>query len=419
MRCLFVSAQLPGHLDWGGFLATAVRLQQRGHEVLWASGAAVETAVTQRGLPFHTLTDTGWRWPPPPPLTPAPNTPRADVVRAVQMRSLDQWLDVARVSRAVAELAPVLTDFQPRVVVAEMFMAAAAVASARAAIPFVVAGWPAPRPSGDAHEQPLATESRARLKALLHAVDAPPDNWTATGPAALCSPHLHISYWSPAWHGVAATVDTSAPDSSETHHSSQTRYVGGARTAASSAAPAELPAPDEAPWVVITLGTSFNQDLAFFANAAQAAAALGCLPLIATGRKLDAAEKAWLAPRLPRAVVARTHLDFAACLPYARAAIHHGGAGTTHALVLHGVPQIVVPHAADQHRQAQGVARTEVGFHIAPPQADVENLTRALATLLPDLSPYRMRAHALQAEFAALGGIDRAATLVEEVAGSR
>lgn len=419
MRCLFVSAQLPGHLDWGGFLATAVRLQQRGHAVLWASGAPVESAVAQRGLPFHAVTETGWRWPPPPPLTPAPDTPHADVVRAMQMRALDQWLDVARVGRAVAALAPVLTDFRPHVVVAEMFMAAAAVASARAGIPFVVAGWPAPRPDADVHAQPLAHESRTRLETLLHAVGAPADNWTATGPAALCSPHLHISYWSPAWHGVAPAAATGDPHSAGMHHGSQTRYVGGARAAETVAPPAEFPAPGDAPWVLITLGTSFNRDLAFFANAAQAAAALGCLPLIATGRKLDATEKTWLAPRLPRAVVVRTHIDFAACLPYVRAAVHHGGAGTTHALVLHGVPQIVTPHAADQHRQAQGVARTEVGFHIAPRQADIENLTRALATLLPDLSPYRTRAQALQAEFAALGGVDRAATLVEAVAGSR
>ena len=41
MRLLFCSAQLPGHLDWGGYLPTAVELAQRGHTVLWASGAAV------------------------------------------------------------------------------------------------------------------------------------------------------------------------------------------------------------------------------------------------------------------------------------------------------------------------------------------------------------------------------------------
>ena len=41
MRILCISAQLPGHLDWGGYLATAAELARRGHEVLWTSGIAV------------------------------------------------------------------------------------------------------------------------------------------------------------------------------------------------------------------------------------------------------------------------------------------------------------------------------------------------------------------------------------------
>ena len=90
--------------------------------------------------------------------------------------------------------------------------------------------------------------------------------------------------------------------------------------------------------------------------------------------------------------------------------------GTTHALVTHAVPQIVVPHAGDQQRQAQGVARTGVGYHMNPHQATASNLENALAQLLPDLSPFRTRAQELQQEFARLGGIPRAADLLETIA---
>ena len=45
MRFLFVSAQIPGHLDWGGYLETAAELHRRGHDVLWASGPAVAPLV--------------------------------------------------------------------------------------------------------------------------------------------------------------------------------------------------------------------------------------------------------------------------------------------------------------------------------------------------------------------------------------
>jgi UDP:flavonoid glycosyltransferase YjiC (YdhE family) len=72
-----------------------------------------------------------------------------------------------------------------------------------------------------------------------------------------------------------------------------------------------------------------------------------------------------------------------------------------------------VPHAGDQARQAQGVARTGVGLHIPPAQVTVEVLAAGLAALLPDLSPYRAQAATLQAEFAALGGVPAAADILE------
>jgi UDP:flavonoid glycosyltransferase YjiC (YdhE family) len=95
------------------------------------------------------------------------------------------------------------------------------------------------------------------------------------------------------------------------------------------------------------------------------------------------------------------------------AAIHHGGAGTTHALVRAATPQIVVPHAADQIYQAHGITRTGVGIHLPPKEVTVERLTAALAAILPDLSPYRAQAAVLRDEFAVLGGVPVAAMMVE------
>jgi UDP:flavonoid glycosyltransferase YjiC (YdhE family) len=243
---------------------------------------------------------------------------------------------------------------------------------------------------------PLA---RARLERLLQTFDVEGVNWTAAGPPALRSPHLHLSYWSSAWFGHN---DERPP----------TRHVGG--VAPVPAQPLEgPPPPHDAPWVFITLGTSFNDDPAFFAAAAQAVERLGGAPIVAAGP--GRALQAELHRRLPATAHIFETVDFRATLPYVRAAIHHGGAGVTHALVTHGVPQIVTPHAADQGRQAQGVARTGVGYHIAPRQATAANLANALAQLLPDRSPQRAAAVELQAEFATLGGIQRAADWVEQL----
>ncbi len=179
--------------------------------------------------------------------------------------------------------------------------------------------------------------------------------------------------------------------------------------------PIGYPDPAVTPWVFITLGTAFNNDPNFFIAASQAAAALGATSIIALGGTEEERLNALLKGRLPGHSQVVSTVDFASVLPYCAAAIHHGGAGTTHALVTYGVPQIVVPHAADQARQGQGVARTGCGYHMSPRQATPDNLRNALAQLLPERSPQREQAKALQAEFAALGGVARATEAVEAI----
>ncbi len=394
MRLLCVSAQLPGHLDWGGYLRTAATLAQRGHNVLWASGAAVAAQVTHAGIAMHVLAETGWRWPPPPPLTPAPDADLADLQHQKQVRALDQWLEPARVAAAGAELTALARDFRPDLILSEMFSAAAGLVAEQVDAPLVVLGWPASASRPITAIDGMAQLARARLDDLLRPQRLTGLNFSASGPPALCSPHLHITYWTPSW--LAGT--TVAP---------QTVHVGGLATRphAHLAPDPNLPHPDDAPWVLITLGTSFNADPNFFLAAAHAADQLGCLPLLATGAPLQTAWVASMAPRLPRRAVVRSHLDFAATLPYVAAAIHHGGAGTTHALATHAIPQIVVPHAADQIRQAQGLMRTGAGLHLAPKQVTIAALVDALAQALPDRAPLHDHAIALQTEMDALGGV--------------
>src|SRR5690606_37820457 len=106
-----------------------------------------------------------------------------------------------------------------------------------------------------------------------------------------CSPHLHITYWSPRWFAGMAVGPQSV-------------HVGGQRAHQNHAPPdPALPSPDDAPWTLITLGTSFNVDPNFFIAAAHAADQLGCLPLIALGAPLDVPWVQAMLPRLPRHAV--------------------------------------------------------------------------------------------------------------------
>jgi UDP:flavonoid glycosyltransferase YjiC (YdhE family) len=403
MRVLCVSAPLAGHLDWGGYLATAAQLRQRGHEVVWASGGEVAAQVQRVDVPFVAMAETGWRWPPPPPLV-RPATFSEEEWRLVRgLRALDQWLDPVRVEAASAALAAVAADVQPDVIVSEMFVAAAGVVAEQFGKPLLVAGWPAidgPTSAGDA----LALEARQRLLRILAANGCRGVNFTTGGPPALRSPHLHLTFWSERWYTGLALMP-------------QTHHAGGLPLDVLPA-DAQTPSPDDRPWVVITLGTTFNRDPAFFVAAATAADQLGCLPILLLGRTPEpSGADRWL-ERLPAATVVREHADFRTVLPYAAAAIHHGGAGTTHALVRAATPQIVVPHAADQIHQAHGVTRTGIGLHLPPKSVTIERLADALAMILPDRSAQRGQAERLRTEFAVLGGVQAAATQIETVSAS-
>jgi hypothetical protein len=397
MRILCVSAQLPGHLDWGGYLATAALLHQQGHVVLWATGQDLQPLVTARDLPFHALHETGWRWPPPAPLPADLGLSEAQLRRLRGERALDQWLDMTRVEPATVELIELGRQFQPDLLLTETFVSAAGLAAEALGAPLVVMGWPAFAPRPSTGDDPLIREARGRLQSLLARFGLRGVNWTASGAPALLSPHLHLTYWSPRWYAGLSLLP-------------QTQHVGGVAPS-----PTSPPWPTHDPWVLITLGTSFGNDPNFFLAAAHAAAQIGCLPILVLGGQLTVKQVQPLRKRLPAKYVMEEHIDFSSVLPYLSAAIQHGGAGSTHALVTHAVPQIVVPHAADQAYQAQGVVRSGVGLHIPAKEVTIERLVHGLAQLLPDLSKVRENARLLRAEFASLGGVAKASALIDSV----
>ncbi len=399
MRYLFASAPMPGHLDWGGYLATAVELRRRGHTVLWATGEVMAPVLTRAGIDCHVLAETGWRWPPPPPLPPRPGMDPATLRNQRALRALDQWLDEPRVAQATEELIAVGRTFQPDGVVSEVFLSAAGLAAEALGQPFVVAGWPAMQPKVTGDNEGVVAEARQRLARLCRRLEIAGSNWTAAGPPAQQSPWLHLTYWSPRWYAGVELLP-------------QTQHVGGT---VATAAGVTAPTWAEQPAVFITLGTSFGQDANFFVAAAWAAAEMGCLPILALGGQFTPEQEMALRNQLPKKSIIEQRINLDAVLPYVAAAIHHGGAGVTHALVTHGVPQIIVPHAADQIHQAQGVTRSGAGLHLPAQQATIDALVNGLAQTLPDLSAVRAGAQTLRAEFAELGGVATAAALLEQI----
>ena len=112
--------------------------------------------------------------------------------------------------------------------------------------------------------------------------------------------------------------------------------------------------------------------------------------------------------------VGPTHHD--QLFPRCSVVVHHGGAGTTAAALRAGVPQVVVPHAADQPYWGRRLA----ALGVAPPPLARKDLTpsRLRAALEVALTPrVRRAAYALGEQVRAEDGAGDAADLVDSLLG--
>jgi MGT family glycosyltransferase len=403
----FVSAPLFGHLDWGGFLKTAQALKEQGHTVTWLSQSQIGGYLVQQGIPFIPIAETGWLWPPPPPPDPADLSPdEAMFIR--YKRALDTWLSEELIKQAVNELLRVADEVgQPDVLVSDPFITASAIAAEKMGAKLAICGWPATEPLEEenllAVQKELAVDSQQRIARLNQHFGTKGENFAIGPTPSIQSPHLHISYFSTNWYRMEQTF---LP---------QTKFVGG------EASPPQTPEPDwlkdlaAAETVLITLGSVFIGDLGFFAWAAQSAYRLGWIPIVVIGRReFSAEEKAELISALPPHTRLLNWVDYNHVMPRTRLIVHHGGMGTTHAAVLHALPQVVVPHAADQRGQAKRVSYAKVGIHLTAHDVRNGQLFDGIRAVGTD-DKVRQQAYELAKEFAALGGPPRAAALLADL----
>lgn len=405
----FLSAPLFSHTDWGGFLKTAQALRARGHEVLWVSERPLAGPIASVGLPFAEIAHTGWLWPPPP----APDLSTLVPAEAVMLRyrrALDTWLSEDLVGLAVDDLLALAAERgRPDALVTDPFLSASAIAAEKLGIPLIVCGWIA---QADLNEdslfpvqKALAHESVGRIERLCARFGVQGVNFASGPTPSVLSPRLHISYFNAAWY--QSDAGTILP---------QTQFAGGRAETPVTPAPGWLAAiPYDVPLAFITLGTIFTGDLGFYSWAAQAAARAGLLPVIALGwNPIAPGDKAQLKAALPAGARLLNYAPLDHVLPRCRLIIHHGGMGTTHAGVLHGLPQIAVPHAADQRGNARRIAQSLVGISLTAHDVKQGALLSGARALLTDMQ-VQENARRLAEDFAALGGPARAAELIETV----
>src|SRR2546423_13238345 len=85
--------------------------------------------------------------------------------------------------------------------------------------------------------------------------------------------------------------------------------------------------------------------------------------------------------------------------------------GTTHRAVVESVPQVVVPHAADQRGQARRVAQAKVGLSLTAHDVKNSQLLPAIRAVTSDPKGLE-NAMQLAGEFASLGGARKGAGML-------
>jgi rhamnosyltransferase subunit B len=163
------------------------------------------------------------------------------------------------------------------------------------------------------------------------------------------------------------------------------------------------------PPLVFTLGTSSAAIAgSFFEESVRAAKLVGRRAVLVLNdmRNRPAA--------LPDGMIAVAYAPFAELFPRAAVIVHHGGIGTTGLAMRAGRPALVVPFVYDQPDNAARAARLGIARIIASRRYTAASAARELRRLLDDPS-YADRADQVGAEVRAEGGVGAACDALEKL----
>lgn len=367
MRVLFSSTWGHGHVF--PMIPLARALVDAGHQVLWATNEPAVPLVAAAGLPAVAAgLDT-------------------DGVVAVEARLATEVADVPPAQRAahaypsmfgawatppmVADLLPLAHDFRPHLMVHEQGELGSALVAAVLGVPSVTHAF------GGAVPAAFVAAAGERLADLWARHDRP-------------LPPYAGSY-------LTAYLDI-CPPSVQTQSLDHIPVRLPLRPVAHAAAPTRAlrePAGDS-PLVYVTLGT-VHAHTAALAVAVAGLADLDVRAVVAVG---PAGDLTALGAQPPHITVAGW-VDQAALLPHCAVVVSHTGSGTFLGALANGVPQLCLPQAADQFRNASAAERGGLGLVLAPGEATASNVADAVRRLIAE-DGFRTAAAGVAAEIAAM-----------------
>jgi UDP:flavonoid glycosyltransferase YjiC (YdhE family) len=360
MRVLFSSTSGYGHVLPMLQLATAFRAA--GHDVLWATAAQAMPLVTAAGIEAvaagaHGAEEAALRGAVFRQAQELPGEARAPFV-------FPRMFGEALTPPMVADLLAVAQDWRPDLVVHEQGELAAPLVGAVCAVPTVTHSF------GTAVPAPILADTAQRLAGLWrsHGLDVPPyAGCFAAGYLDICPPSVQVV---PVDH-IAGTLRLRPVD-------------------------ARVQPPPAEPFVYVTLGTVQNQsDVLREVVAGIAALPVRVLVAVGPGRAPDSLGAQ------PEHVQVEAWVDQAAVLDRSTAVVSHGGSGTFLGALARGLPQLCLPRAADQFRNAEGGSRAGASLAIGPAELTSATVRTAAERVLtdPDL---RAGAERVAAEIAAM-----------------
>lgn len=357
MRVLFTTTAGRGHFQ--PMLPLARAAVRAGHVVRWACAPEICAELRDKGFdvspagladldpsPLHT---------PPPEVAALPPAQRPDHVFALVFGP-------RRAGPMLTDLVPLVDDWRPDVLVCEQGELAGPVAAARTGLPNVT----------HAFGRMLPERRVARAGAAMAGL------WRAHGleprPFAGTYDHLYVDIYPPGLQGATA-------------HAGAVQQIR----------PAEPIAPDPAaePLVLITFGTVFNRDPGRFSTALDGVRELGVRIVVTLG--LDA-DPAALGPQ-PDHVSILGFVPLARLLPRCAVVISHAGSGTFLAALAAGLPQVLLPQAADQFLNADAGARGGVAIAVPPDELTAARVRAAVERVLAE-DDFCAAARRAQAEIA-------------------
>lgn len=168
------------------------------------------------------------------------------------------------------------------------------------------------------------------------------------------------------------------------------------------------------PIVYATLGTVFGGNVAVLRAILDGLADEDVAVLMTVGSSGDPGS---LGPLPPQARVER-FVPQDAVLPACSAVVSHAGSGTTLGALAHGLPHVMLPQGADQFINADRCHNAGLGCTLVPAAVTPAAVRSALRGVLGDLS-YRNQARGVQAEMAAAMTVVEIAELLRQVAEHR